>query len=320
MKRHILIGIVAVAVLIGGSVAGIPSLAAADDYDSTLTLENKNWDGDWKPILGDNISATLRYNSSGEKFNFRLTAEGLTGGNYSLIYYADYNGDRFGHWGGNNPGKVIGGGWSAAQLADGVTDSIDLGMNLPCSPDANMAEHSYCGEPDNYTNCHGAKIWLIPTSALSGGSTLPVTAWPPDNNWLFETDLITYNDTGITGGSEVALTTTIPEEEICVSVTPNAFDFGEMQRGDPKGQMNILSVTNCGDVPITVTALVSGNLYTGGNLDISHGAGWAEIANWSTTLAVGESKSISLKLTVPIGFPAGTATGSLTFVAAPQTQ
>ena len=291
----------------------VPVGTLANGYDSSLMLENKNWDTDWS-VESDAISGTLDFNSSGANFEFSLSATGLANGEYSLIYYADNSGDRFGEWGGDNPGAVIWSGSSNGGSLSSGNQSIDLGMNLPSSPDANMSEHSYCQGPDNYMNCHGAKIWLIPSSALTGSATLPVIVWPPDDNWLFETNLITYDDTDIIGGSEVALTTIIPEDAICVSVMPNSLDFGSVYRGQCKELMQALTITNCGNVPITVTALASGSLYTG-NLEISHGVGWNPVATWSTMLATGASSVIHVKLCVPSDFPVGTATGALSFIA-----
>lgn len=304
-------------------IAATPNpIEPAEGYDSVLLLENKTPSGTWPILSSDDIYGILSYNSSGETFEYNLAAIGLTDGNYSLIYYADKE-SRFEYWGGDNPGKVIATFTvTSGTISPDSSTSVDLGMDLPCPSDANInpSMYNYCTS-DGYNNCNGAKIWLIPTSALTSGN-LPVQAWPPTNNWLFETDLIWYNDTGIASSqSTTFLTVAIPAEEICVSVTPNSLNFGTMQRGDcntTEDQNPVpLTITNCGDIPITVTALVSGNLYTGGNLDISDGYGWEEIPAWSTTLAVGASANINLKLCIPLGFPAGTATGSLSFIAAP---
>ncbi|MCK5040180.1 MAG: YncE family protein [Candidatus Aenigmarchaeota archaeon] len=127
----------------------------------------------------------------GPEFEYELTANGLqTNTEYSLIYYADEP-DRFNNWGGDNPGALI---VEATSDSNGnlvVSGSVDLGMNLPSYPDANMDinEHDYCGAPDFYSHCTGAKIWLVPSSDYSEPG---LTAWNP-NNYLFETDLIDYN-------------------------------------------------------------------------------------------------------------------------------
>ena len=156
-----------------------------------LILENKNPDT-WA-IEDDETFGILTYNASGPTFNYSLTAQGLAiSTEYSLIYYADKP-DRFVDWGGDNPGALIGSGTTDGSGNLTISGNPNLGMDLPSEPDANMdiTEHDYCGTPDLYLHCTGAKIWLV----LSGDYSAPkLTAWNP-TTYLFETDLITYNDT-----------------------------------------------------------------------------------------------------------------------------
>ena len=134
----------------------------------------------------------------GNDFYYKVLSEDVVEDTeYALIYYADFGGDRFGDWGGNNPGAVI-----AIETADSLgsismSGSPNLDMNLPCVPDANIDEHDYSGAPDFYLNAHGAKLWLVPTSDLTEDITLPVLpldGWNPEGIF-FETDLIHYEDT-----------------------------------------------------------------------------------------------------------------------------
>jgi hypothetical protein len=73
-------------------------------------------------------------------------------------------------------------------------------MDLPRSPDWNINPvPDYCDNHngfDDYNTCAGAKIWLVPTSNLTSEISLPLNAWNP-STYLFETDLINYNDTNI---------------------------------------------------------------------------------------------------------------------------
>ncbi|RLG14552.1 MAG: hypothetical protein DRN66_01650, partial [Candidatus Nanohalarchaeota archaeon] len=174
---------------VGTKEVGLPNIPCSKDEsvtgeDSILILENKN--STWQPITGDGIQATLEYNDMGPEFEYELTATGLqTNTQYSLIYYADEP-DRFNNWGGDNPGALI---VEATSDSNGnlvVSGSAAIGMNLPSYPDANMDinEHNYCGAPDFYSHCTGAKIWLVPSSDYSEPK---LTAWNPDN-YLFETD------------------------------------------------------------------------------------------------------------------------------------
>jgi len=71
-------------------------------------------------------------------------------------------------------------------------------MNLPAPGDWNgSAEANYCVAPDNYDLCRGAKIWLVPSEEYEL-STKKVK-WIHPEKYLFETDLITYDDTNADG-------------------------------------------------------------------------------------------------------------------------
>lgn len=158
-----------------------------------LILENK--DTDWNVINNDNRVATLIYNPSGSNFNYALIGSGLEPDTeYSLIYYADYA-DRFNKWGGDNPGALIGSGITTTNGNLAMDGIINLNMNLPCPPDSNIDGHDYRETPDEYSNAHGAKLWLVPSTAYNVAENR-VTSWSP-SDFLFETDLISYTDTNI---------------------------------------------------------------------------------------------------------------------------
>jgi len=175
-------------------------------YWSTVKLENKNICPEgatssncWQPITTDETEATLTYELAAPTFNYEFEATGLTAGEeYSLIYYADKQ-DRFTNWGGDNPGALI-----ATFKADEhgnipkQTGSINLKMNLPAPGDWNgSAEANYCVAPDNYDLCRGAKIWLVPSTEYD--SSTKKVKWTNPGSYLFETDLITYDDTDTDG-------------------------------------------------------------------------------------------------------------------------
>ena len=167
------------------------------NYVGKLLLEDKSGSPDWNIIVNER-KADLVYTVVGNEFGYSLDAEGLTPEtSYSLIYYADKP-DKFVNWGGNNPGAmiVIANSDELGNLV--VEGNVELGMNLPSDPDANIDEYDYSGVPDNYLHAHGAKIWLVPSGYL------PLT-YPNDGSWmtwsseivsniLFETDLIWYSD------------------------------------------------------------------------------------------------------------------------------
>ncbi|MCK4355394.1 hypothetical protein KAW43_03585 [Candidatus Parcubacteria bacterium] len=148
----------------------ISAPAPTSEGSGLLTLKAK--DGDtWEP---NGATGTLTYNTSGSTFDYDFTASGLNPTtSYDLIYYAD-------PWSGNHPGKLIG-----THTTDGIGSIndpgqiVNLGMDLPDSADANYPV--------------GAKIWLV----LSSDYTEPGMAdWHP-SEYLFEMNLITYDDTDI---------------------------------------------------------------------------------------------------------------------------
>jgi len=143
----------------------------AGEIENKLVLENK--DPNYNRLTNDGIYGELIWAGDKETFDFTFEGYGLTNGTeYSLLYYAD-------GWPGNNPGYWFG---NATAVGGRVTISgnPDLGMDLPAPGDANGPT--------------GAKIWLIPSSAYDTG-TKSVTVWPFATDWLFESNLITYNDT-----------------------------------------------------------------------------------------------------------------------------
>jgi len=150
----------------------------AEQLTGNVRLENKSGDPDWKILGGDGIWATLTYNLTGPTFDYSLSGKVTKNSTeYRLIYYTD-------PWAGDNPGALIGTGTSTATGDITMSGSVDLGMDLPASSDQNHPE--------------GAKIWLVPSSDYnsSSASTGPMTSWSPAD-YLFETALITYDDTDL---------------------------------------------------------------------------------------------------------------------------
>jgi predicted ribosomally synthesized peptide with SipW-like signal peptide len=140
----------------------------------SLTLENK--DQNYNRLTDDGRYGVLTWAGDGLTFDYDLEAWGLPASTeYSLLYYAD-------GWPGNNPGYWFGNATSDGSGYLTMSGNPDLGMDLPDPADANSPG--------------GAKIWLIPSSAYNSGS-LSVTTWPFADDWLFESNLITYDDTDI---------------------------------------------------------------------------------------------------------------------------
>jgi hypothetical protein len=154
----------------------------AEQLTGKLVLENKTGVPDWQIKGGDGIQGTLTYNLTSPTFDYKFEATGLTGStDYSLIYYADpWPGDGVSH----DTGVLIAKFTAAGGIISSTSGSINLGMDLPQWPsDQNHPE--------------GAKIWLVPSSdysTVTPGVKGHMTAWNPAN-YLFETALITYEDT-----------------------------------------------------------------------------------------------------------------------------
>jgi hypothetical protein len=262
-------------------------------YDNTMNLENKDT-STWTPIV-DGIGGILGYNSSGSTFDFGLITTGLADGDYSLIYYADTE-NRFTDWGGvvaPGIGKVIATGTSIGGDMS-ISGNVDLGIDLPMLPDANGYFYDY-NSSDGYINATGAKIWVVPSSVLTGGN-MPVSSWTPNNNWLFETNLVNYDDTDIT-----------PPDMVGISVIPDSVNFGVLS---PCGSSTRnVTVKNIGyvstDVSITVPA---SGLFSNISTD------WVTAAGAVATIAKDNTDIASLTLTVPCDYvAAGSETGTITF-------
>ena len=299
------------ATVLAVSLCLVPAVASANTYDSSLTLENKdaNWD-----IISDGISGTLDYNASGSTFDFSFSATGLTASiDYDLIYYADTE-DRFVDWGGDNPGALI-----DTFTTDGTgaisatTGSVELNMNLPSPPDANAYFYDYTGDPDYYAHATGAKIWLVPSTCYTAPE---VTTWAP-GSFLFETDLIWYDDTDVPDTSTVGLTVGVPDI-VAISATPTSIDFGTLYPGETSATFDI-TVENVGTHEVDVDADVyeAGLFYD--NLQLNIGTGWYIWSYWTniiTNLAMGDSELLYTRLPVPGNYiPTGTETATLIFEA-----
>ncbi len=271
-------------------------------YDNVFNLENK--DTEWAIIgeaadivaVGHNIGAQFGYNDAGSTFDFGLIAEGLAiSTDYSLIYYADTE-DRFVDWGGvvaEGVGIVIMAGTSDSAGALVMSGTETLSIDLPSLPDANAYFYDYTLVPDGYDDAVGAKIWLIPTSVLTGG-IMPVATWAPDDTWLFETQLVNWDGPA----TEIAM--------VAITVAPDALDFGLLTPGQVA--LEDLTITNTGfvsaDISATATGAISGMTLTLDSLTVSV---------WETTIVPDADEVIPVGIIAP-AIPAA-YTGTLTFIA-----
>jgi len=254
-KLSILIALVmAIALCLVPAVA--QAAGPAPGYDSQVILENKTVmpSPPW-PVIQDGIQGILDYNKEGATFEYSFTATGMeTNTEYALIYYADKP-DRFVSWGGDNPGALITLCSADATGHIAKAGETELDMNLPSIDDANISEYDYKasvedgGTGDLYDNAHGAKIWLVPANCWEDGAENKVTVWAP-TRFLFETELISYNDTDI---DVVGLNAEL-EQIVAISVTPSFIHYGDIQPGAGAIAGLDINVENIGTVTVVVDA------------------------------------------------------------------
>ena len=190
MKKYIIL--VLIALLIGALMVGCttvtpeidlsrkPGGPAGNSNIAHLYLYEKTPSGEW-PIVEDGAWGKMKYNLSGEEFEFVFNGHDLeVGEEYTLIYYPD-------PWPGN--GLICLG----SDIADDegnvhIADSKDTGGDLPFETDKN-ADASTTTYGDGST---GAKIWLVLSSDVNcGNGDSQMTGWTP-TEYLFEYDLITF--------------------------------------------------------------------------------------------------------------------------------
>jgi hypothetical protein len=138
--------------------AGNSNIAHLYLYEKDPVTWEINEDGAW---------GKMKYNLSGEMFEFVFNGHGLeAGSDYTLIYYPD-------PWPGN--GLICLGSGTANKGGEvHIAESRDIDF-LPVVLDDNF--------PD------GAKIWLVLTSDIECGASM--TGWNP-TEYLFEDDLIQF--------------------------------------------------------------------------------------------------------------------------------
>ena len=135
--------------------------------EGTLELTKKDTTT-WEPSTNPEDKIEIIYTIIGDTFEFSGVPDG-----YTLIYYKD---------------KVVGLEGRLANQQPAITVTSDI-ESLPQDNDANNDElANYCGDPDFYKHCKGAKLWVVLTSDINNGTL----TWGNWDNFYFETDLITY--------------------------------------------------------------------------------------------------------------------------------
>lgn len=149
------------------------------EYNGNLVLAKKDLTT-WIPTTD---TETITYTIVGDEFKVSGVPTG-----YVAVYYP--NTINYAHY----DGVVV--------LAD------DVIINLPVSEDLNGGVSSdYCTNGKNIgaTQCVGAKLWLVPSDAVSGN----VVDWNRASEFYFETALIQFNTEGniiLSSGSSLTIT------------------------------------------------------------------------------------------------------------------
>jgi len=134
-------------------------------------------------IIADGAWGRMKYRSRGSTFGFRFKGEGLRpGGDYTMIYYPDYEG---GPW--RRRGiRCLGSGTATGVGYIELAEARELDSDLPMPGDMNP----------------GAKIVLVDSSDVDC-STNTMSGWDPIG-CLFGHNLITYSDTDLLQARSVA--------------------------------------------------------------------------------------------------------------------
>jgi len=171
MKKYLVL--ILIALIIGSLFAVVLAAPAGKSNIAHLYLYEKMDDNsdDW-PIVESGAWGKMKYNLSGEEFEFVFNGHGLVPDeDYTLIYYPD-------------PWPVtglicLGEGTANAEGDVHIAESKDTG-DLPIGTDENYLV--------------GAKIWLVPSSCVDCEAGTWVGGWD-HTKYLFEGELITFDDT-----------------------------------------------------------------------------------------------------------------------------
>lgn len=152
----------------------VPNGKAGKSNVAHLYLFEK--DADWN-IVEDGAWGKMKYNLAGPEFDFVFNGHELEPGlEYTLIYYPDKEGDP----------------WPR-------TDIICLGSDTVCEEgNVHIKESVDTGDlPVEGDKNDGAKIWLVLSSDVDCDSdNAKMVGWNQEE-YLFEYDLITFDDTDV---------------------------------------------------------------------------------------------------------------------------
>ena len=147
--------------------------AVETSYIGTLELTKKDITT-WIPSINEEDKIEITYTIVGDTFESSGVPEG-----YTLIYYKDNEANA-----------------DDIERLLVLGESTELSENMPHTDDWNTGElANYCDMAntyDDYEQCKGAKIWVVPDASIVGG----VLVWSNPGEFYFETNLIQYNKEG----------------------------------------------------------------------------------------------------------------------------
>ena len=145
----------------------------------------------WKLVGTEGtVGANVTFSTCDKVFNGEIKYWGLDAIGYSLIYYKDINP----RWEGEGVATVLhtftGGATGTETFSHSSTASFPTEDDYNAGPDINYGLTGAGSTGDDYEHINGAKLWIVPSTELSGTSV----AWTGASDYLWETDLALYID------------------------------------------------------------------------------------------------------------------------------
>ena len=156
----------------------------------TIELRQKTVDfgtTNWPVINEETIGADVTIDTCAKQFHAKIDYWGLDTVEYSLIYYKDTDP----RWDGEGIAKVLHA--FTPTTSDGTATWTSQSTAYEAFPDIddwNAGPDAHYTASDGYDHAKGAKLWIVPSSELSGSSV----SWTNADNFLLETDLALHID------------------------------------------------------------------------------------------------------------------------------
>lgn len=125
-------------------------------------------------------------------------------------------------------------------------------------------------------------------------------------------DWVTITTAPCAGNTNVGVEVVVRNPEcICIDITPSFLNFGALYPGQSNTILDALTIGNCGNVPVKVTASTTSAFYSS-NLYFASSP-WTLIGTWTDIISVSASDTIDARLDVPVSASSGTVAGQIVF-------